>query len=96
MDQIVSRSKVRKVKVYFDDVTIPGNIETWKDCWADTCAVLQALTSAGLMINLRKCKFLVPKAVVLGYQLFEGGFMLASKFLKKWRTLDVPRNTKDL
>ncbi len=95
MDQICSRSRVPGVKVFFDDVTIPGHIVFWAKCWEDTCAVLRALTSAGLMINLRKCKFLAPQVVVLGYQLFEGGYMLARKFLKKWHKLEAPRNTKE-
>lgn len=87
---------MKRVKVFFDDVTIPGMIIAWVECWADTCAVLRALTQAGMMINLRKCKFLVPRAVVLGYQLFEGGYMLATKFLKKWQKLEAPRSIKQL
>ena len=84
------------MKVFFDDVTIPGHVVFWGQCWDDTCAVLRALTQAGIMINLRKCNFLAPGVVVLGYQLFEGGYMLASKFLKKWQSLTVPKNTKQL
>ena len=67
MDQIIRRAGVSKVKVYYDDVTIPGQREDWRQCWGDTCAVLRALTEAGLMINLRKCKFLATSVVVLGY-----------------------------
>ena len=69
MDRICIRAKVPGVKVFFDDVTIPGHIGSWAKCWEDTYAVLRALTSAGLIINLRKCKFLAPQLVVLGYQL---------------------------
>lgn len=96
MDQIVKRAGVPRVKVYYDDVTIPGRSEDWRKCWTETCAVLRALTKAGLMINLRKCKFLSTSVVVLGYQLFEGGYTLARKFLNKWTTLAVPKTTREL
>ena len=63
----MGRAGVPRAKAFFDDVTIPGLVAKWQECWEHTKAVLRELTSAGLMINLRKCKFLVPKAVVLGY-----------------------------
>ena len=84
MDRIISTANVPGAKAFFDDVTIPGKRAKWEELWENNLKILRALTSAGLMINLRKCKFLVPKAVVLGYELVEGGYSIATKFLKKW------------
>lgn len=96
MDDIIAQTGVPGAKAFFDDVTIPGRREDWRELWGHTVKVLRALTRAGLMINLKKCKFLAPSAVVLGYQLVEGGYSIAKKFLKKWHTLQVPASIKDL
>ena len=96
MDSILSRSGVPAAKGFFDDVTIPGQLHDWRGLWADTLLVLGALTSAGLMIGLKKCKFLVRSVVVLGYQVLEGGYQLATKFLKKWTSLKPPTCLKEL
>ncbi len=52
---------------FFDDVTIPGDRNNWEALWADTLKVLKAITDAGLMVGLKKCKLLQPYVVVLGY-----------------------------
>lgn len=96
MDIILQRAGVEGAQGFFDDVTIPGDISDWEKCWSDTLKVLRALTDAGLMIGLKKCKFLAPKVTVLGYELMEEGYQLASKFLKKWQEIAVPRSLKEL
>jgi hypothetical protein len=67
MNTILERSGVSNALGFFDDVTIPGDKNNWPMLWADTLKVLKALTNTGLMVGLRKCKFLQPKVVVLGY-----------------------------
>lgn len=67
MDIIVKRAGVPAAKAFFDDVTIPGQKGDWRKLWDETILVLRALTSAGFMVGLKKCKFLVPQATVLGY-----------------------------
>lgn len=67
MDTILSRSRVPSAKGFFDDVTVPGLLHAWRQLWQDTLRVMSALTGAGLMIGLKKCKFLVRACVVLGY-----------------------------
>ena len=67
MNTILERAGVSNALGYFDDVTIPGDKNAWPRLWEDTLKVLKVLTDAGLMVGLRKCKFLQPKVVVLGY-----------------------------
>ncbi len=67
MKTILERAGVSNALGFFDDVTIPGDKNDWHTLWDDTLKVLKALTNAGLMVGLKKCKFLQPKVVVLGY-----------------------------
>jgi hypothetical protein len=67
MNTILERAGVSNALGFFDDVTIPGDKNDWPTLWADTLKVLKALTNAGLMVGLKKCKFLQPEVVVLGY-----------------------------
>jgi hypothetical protein len=67
MDDILSDSGVPRAKGFFDDVTIPGWLAEWRELWRNTLKVVRALTSAGFMLGLKKCKFLVKTCVVLGY-----------------------------
>jgi hypothetical protein len=67
MNTILERAGVSNALGFFDDVTIPGDKNDWATLWEDTLKVVKALTNAGLMVGLKKCKFLQPKVVVLGY-----------------------------
>ena len=58
--------------------------------------VIRALTKAGFMINLRKCKFLAVQVELLGLQICEGSYRLGDKSLKKWLKLKLPSNLKEL
>ncbi len=59
MDDILSGTGVPRAKGFFDDVTIPGLRALWRQLWEDTLKVMGALTGAGFMLGLKKCKFLV-------------------------------------
>lgn len=96
MDDILAKVGVDEAKAFMDDVTIWGTAQEWRRLWDHTLRVLAGLTEAGFMLNLQKCKFLVPSAVVLGYQLFSGGYQLSGKFLDKWNALEVPGTLRDL
>lgn len=96
MDIIVSRSGVCGAKAFFDDVTVPGRSEHWQQLWEDTKKVIRVLVKAGFMLGLKKCQFLVPQVVVLGYQLIQGGYKLVTKFLRSWTEQHPPRNLKGL
>ncbi len=67
MDQVVGRSGVSNAKPFQDDTTIPGRKGEWRKLWEDTLRVIAVLADAGFMIGLKKCHFLEPSVVVLGY-----------------------------
>ena len=96
MDIIVARAEVKGAKAFFDDVTIPGQQQQWQLLWEDTKKVMHALVKAGFMLGLKKCKFLVPEVVVLGYQLIPDGYRLATKFIRSWAEPKPPNNLKGL
>ena len=79
---------------YLDDVTAHGN--DWRAVWQDTLRVLRVLTQAGFMVNLRKCKFLRGRVTVLGTSFFDYSYRLGDKTLKKWVSMQLPRNLKQL
>jgi hypothetical protein len=54
------------ILVYIDDIVVPGG--EWQDVWARTVDALRALTTAGFMINLRKCKFCVRRVKIVGQE----------------------------
>ena len=53
------------VVIYFDDIVIYGTDPSV--VWAETLLVLKRLTSAGFMINIKKCRFLVSSMKMLGH-----------------------------
>jgi hypothetical protein len=57
---------------FADDCTAHGN--GWKDVWNDTIKILRILTSAGFMVNLRKCNFLKTRITILGCSFFDCGY----------------------
>lgn len=54
------------------------------------------MARAGFMFNLRKCRFCIPKAVVLGRELLRYGYRLSCKFLASWVGLSIPRTLAQL
>lgn len=54
------------------------------------------LAAAGFMINVRKCHFLVVRAVILGWEICDGTAALADKALKRWIGQRLPRNLREL
>ena len=81
---------------FLDDCTVRGRRVHWRKLWRDTLATIRALKRAGFMINLCKCSFMVPCAVVLGRQLSGGSYQLAAKFMKSWAEIDIPTNVREL
>ena len=53
------------VVIYLDDIVIYGTNPAL--VWAETLLVLKRLTSAGFMINIKKCRFLVSSMKMLGH-----------------------------
>ena len=96
MDTLLGRGEVDRAKAFIDDVTLHGRCAEWRNLWADTIKVMRLLVEAGFMINLRKCKFLVVQAVILGYQVRAAGYRLSDKFLGGWNELKIPTTLKEL
>lgn len=64
IDTLLSQDPTLKAVGYLDDVTAYG--DEWRAVWDHTLRVLGLLTSAGFMVNLRKCHFLQSRVTVLG------------------------------
>ena len=58
--------------------------------------VLRTLVGMGLMVNLRKCKFLSDNAAILGLDLNEVGFALGLKFMGALDKIEIPTNLREL
>ena len=52
--------------VYLDDVTIVGH--TPSECWCNTLIVIDQLTSAGMNLSAKKCKFALRLIEILGHR----------------------------
>ena len=48
-----------KCEPYLDDLTCHGT--SIPEVWASTLGVIKAITDAGIMINMKKCKLLVRR-----------------------------------
>ena len=54
------------------------------------------MTQAGMMINLHKCSFLVPRAKILGLDVTQDSYRLHEKSLKSWLQARIPTNLREL
>jgi Reverse transcriptase (RNA-dependent DNA polymerase) len=64
---IVEIGRETYVVVYLDDICVHG--PDVNETWVRTVEVLQALTTAGYMINITKSVFLRDEITILGYQM---------------------------
>ncbi len=95
MDGILEKVPGQPAISYQDDVLVPGK-DGWEELWEDTKAVIRAMTEAGLMLNLNKCKLLIPQPKLLGLELAYDGYRLHGKSLKAWVDVKIPTNLKEL
>ncbi len=79
---------------FVDDINIKGHV--WYILWEDALEVLIALAREGFMLNLRKCKFLTPEAVLLGLQVFHHSYRLSDKCIKSWLKCAIPTSIHQL
>ena len=94
VDRILARDPLLLALVFLDDVTAHGR--TWEQVWEQTMCAIRVLAESGLMINLRKCKFLVARAVVLGMEISYATCALGEKYLRKWLEVRLPRTLQEL
>ena len=65
--------------VYLDDVTIVGR--TPSECWHNTLIVIDHLTSAGMNLSAKKCKFALRSIDILGHRFCRGVYSPNPKML---------------
>ena len=82
MDRTLSLDPKLLALVVFDDVMTHG--AHWSYVWDQTLRALRVITSIGFMVNLRKCHFLVARAVVLGMDISRALCSLGDKYVKCW------------
>jgi hypothetical protein len=84
------------VLAFIDDITVTGDATCWEDLWERSMEVLKTLTSAGLMINLQKTKFLTLEADILGLHVVPGEYYLGEKCIAGWAHTKLPRTLLEL
>lgn len=85
---------VERAAAFVDDLTARGY--TWRDVWDWTLVILEIVTKAGFMVNLSKCKFCVPKTVLLGHEVCATSYRLSQKFLARQLQAKIPRTFQSL
>ena len=73
------------VDAYLDDCSCAG--ADWKACWRCTLRSMRKLADIGLMLNMRKSRFLVNDFGLLGFRVCDGNFSMAEKTLRGWADL---------
>lgn len=51
---------------------------------------MKLITDEGIMINVKKCKFLVTRLELLGVVIYSSGMQLGPKSMKSWLSLKLP------
>ena len=73
------------VDAYLDDCSCAG--ADWKACWRCTLQSMHKLADIGLMLKMRKSRFLVNDFGLLGFCVCDGNFSMAEKTLRGWADL---------
>ena len=92
MEQLLSKLPEMSTLPYFDDLTSHGT--TLSAVWNDTKATLRILANEGIMINIKKCKFLTTRIELLGFVVYNSHYQLGPKSMKKYFELQVPRTLR--
>ena len=75
METLLDRSELPgfSAEGYFDDLTVHHEWD-WRIVWRDTVEVIRLLSEEGIMINLKKCRFLTRWLQLLGCTVYHGGY----------------------
>ena len=96
VDHVIMAAGVDAARAFIDNMMVGGTCADWQALWGNTLMVLQKFVEFGFMINLCKCKFCQPAAVVLGLELLRWGYHLSRKFLCSWATVKIPTSLREL
>ncbi|UYV75410.1 K02A2.6-like [Cordylochernes scorpioides] len=83
-----------KVVAYIDDICCGGY--TQEDCSILTHKILERLNTAGLVLNLDKCQFCVPRIDLLGRVIDGDTKKIRSEVTEKVRNMKRPYNLRSL
>ncbi|UYV63094.1 hypothetical protein LAZ67_2003108, partial [Cordylochernes scorpioides] len=83
-----------KVVAYIDDICCGGY--TQEDCSILTHRILERLTTAGLVLNLDKCQFCVPRIDLLGRVIDGDTKKIRAEVTEKVRNMKRPYNLRSL
>ncbi len=95
MDTLKAKARVPiDLENFFDDGTLFG--EDWSRVWEDTLEWIRVLSEEGIMINVKKCKFLVSRLELLGMLVHCSGVQLGTKSLSGWLAIELPKTFKGI
>ena len=95
VEDLISKSPLENFSAegYFDDLTC-HHPDSWQRVWRDSVEILRLLSEEGIMVNLKKCKFLVHWLPLLGATVYHGGYQLGDKWLRAWKQVEIPKTLK--
>lgn len=96
VEELKLRSKFTNLKVesFFDDGTVYGDDLT--RVWEDTLEWIRILAEEGIMINIKKCKFLVSRVELLGMLVHCAGVQIGTKSMRSWFNTQLPHTFRQV
>lgn len=94
MDRVLGRLKWEMCLVYMDDVLIFG--AGFREHLARLDSVLSAVQSAGLTLNISKCRFCVREIAYLGHILSDGNIRPDERNIQAIMSIQRPQNVSEV
>ncbi|KAL1193552.1 putative mitochondrial protein [Cardamine amara subsp. amara] len=82
------------MEVFMDDFSVYGS--SFKDCLDNLCRVLARCEEKHLVLNWKKCHFMVRDGIVLGHKISEAGIEVDKAKIEVMINLQPPYNVKAL
>jgi hypothetical protein len=82
------------IEVFMDDFSIYG--KTFEDCLENLDKVLRRCQEADLVLNWKKCHFMVREGIVLGHKISEKGIKVDKAKIEIIEQLPPPTNVKGI
>lgn len=78
--------------IFMDDFSVYGSI--FKDCLDNLCKVLERCEEKNLVLNWKKCHFMVNDGIVLGHKVSAAGIEVDRGKMEVMTGLAAPTNVK--
>lgn len=85
---ILSNMVKDMIKVFMDDFSMVG--DSFNDCLAHLASVLQRYEECNLVLNWKKCHFMVREVIVLGHKIFKHGIRVDKAKIKVIENFSPP------